>query len=95
MPRGKALDKSPSRQKGFDALTKPGRKEKKVKMLASPWLQKLIPGIAPGVAPGQSPRVTWEQPGSPLEYPWSHLGVVPWYSPRAARSSPQELPGAV
>jgi len=64
-------------------------------MLASPWLQKLIPGIAPGVAPGQSPRVTWEQPGSPQEYPWSHLGAAARYSPRAARSSPQEQPGAV
>jgi len=52
MPLGKATDKTSSRQKGSSKPTKPGRKEKKVKMLASPWLQKTIPGIAPGVAPG-------------------------------------------
>jgi len=89
MPRGKALDKSPSRKKGFDALTKPGRKEKKVKMLASPWLQKLIPGIAHGVAPGQSPRVTWEQPGSPLVQPQGSQEQ----SPGAAWSSIVSAPG--
>jgi hypothetical protein len=52
MPLGKARDKSPSSQKGSSTASRPGRKEKKVKMLASPWLQKTIPGIAPGVAPG-------------------------------------------
>ena len=41
-----------AKEKGLEKPTKPGRKEKKVKMLASPWLQKTIPGIAPGVAPG-------------------------------------------
>jgi len=52
MSIGKAQDKRTSGQKGLGKPTKPGRKEKKVKMLASPWLQKTIPGIAPGVAPG-------------------------------------------
>jgi len=52
MPLGKAPDKTPPRQKCSRDESRPGRKEKKVKMLASPWLQKTIPGIAPGVAPG-------------------------------------------
>jgi hypothetical protein len=52
MTLGKAPDKTVFQQKGSRPLAKPGRKEKKVKMLASPWLQKLIPGIGPGAAPG-------------------------------------------
>jgi len=52
MPLRKAPDKWTSRQKGSGTLARPGRKEKKVKLLASPWLQKLIPGIAPGAAAG-------------------------------------------
>jgi len=52
MTLDKAPDKTNPRQKGSRLPSRPGRKEKKVKMLASPWLQKTIPGIAPGVAPG-------------------------------------------
>lgn len=87
MPLDKAPDKRPFQQKGSGALAKPGRQEKKVKLLASPWLQKLIPGIGPGAAPGQSPRVTWEQSGIALVYPRSHLETAARTVPRAAWSS--------
>ena len=68
-------------------------KEKKVKMLASPWLQKLIPGIGPGAAPGQLPRVTQEQSGPVLVYPRSHLETAARTVPRAARSSTRPVLG--